>query len=133
MKPAIFLAAALLLAGCAPGYGVTKVDATFNDAGKIAGFSWNTGTEKGHVVVKANVQTGEIEYRADDVLAFRGQEIAAEIYKGLAAAGVHVTESVVRGVVTGALGTAAIQGVGAMAEGQAALEAARIKAGIARP
>lgn len=129
----IAIASFLLLGACAQNYGVTHVTASFTPDGKVQSFDWGSGTEKSHVVVKANMATGEIEYRADDVAAFDGQKVAAEIYKGLADAGVNVTESVVRGVVTGVLGTAAIQGVGALAggivESNAALEAAKLKAG----
>lgn len=109
------IAAVLLLGACAQNYGVTHVTATFTPEGKVQAFDWGSGTEKSHVVVKANMATGEIEYRADDVLAFDGQKVAAEIYKGLAEAGVSVSEAVVRGVVTGVLGTGAIQGASAVA------------------
>lgn len=105
----------LLLGACAQNYGVTHVTAAFTPDGKVQSFDWGSGTEKAHIVVKANMTTGEIEYRADEVLAFDGQKVAAEIYKGLAEAGVNVSEAVVRGVVTGVLGTGAIQGAAAVA------------------
>lgn len=123
------LGAALLLGGCAQNYGVTHVTASFTPDGKVQSFDWGSGTEKARIVVKANMMTGEVEYRADDVLAFDGQRIASDVYKGLAAAGVSVSEAVVRGVVAGALGTAAIQGVGGIVESNAALEAAKMGAG----
>lgn len=132
MKPILaILGAVLLLGGCAQNYGVTHVTATFAPNGKIQSMDWATGTEKSHVKVKANVQTGEVEYSADDVLAFRGQEIAAGVYKELSAAGVNVTEAIVRGAVGAALGTAAISGLGDMAAGSAALDAAKLKAAAA--
>lgn len=133
MKRLSVLAAALALSACAQDYGVTHVTATFDPTGNITAFDWATGTEKANVDVTANVRTGEVHYMASDVKAFDGQKIAGDIYAGLAAAGVKVSESIVRGVVTGVLGTAAIQGAGAavggIIESNAALEAAKLKAG----
>lgn len=123
--------AAFLLAGCAWDYGVTHVKASFTPDGKVRSFDWGTGTEKSYVSVKANMTTGAVEYTARDVLAFDGQRIAGEIHKGLVDAGVSVSEAVVRGVVTGVLGTGAIEGAGAVVRGSAAIEAARTKAAAA--
>lgn len=120
--------AVFVLAGCATDYGVTRVSATFNPDGKVQSFDWATGTEKAEVDVQANVLTGEIRYRARDVLAFDGQRIAAEVYRGLTEAGVNVSEAVVRGVVTGVLGTGAIQAGGQIIGASTALEAAKLKA-----
>lgn len=128
MRRIVIAVTALLLAGCAQDYGVTHVKASFAADGKVQSLDWGTGTEKSYVSVKANMTTGTVEYTARDVLAFDGQKIAADIYKGLADAGVNVTEAVVRGIVAGALGTDTIQGAGSIAAGSAAIESAKVKA-----
>lgn len=130
MRGLIVLAVALLLGACAADYGVTTVRATLA-GGELTGIEWRDGKEKARVEIVRGAD-GSFRYTASDVVAFDGQRVAAEIHARLAEQGVTLAGDVVAGIVTHALGAGVIAGVGRIAEGSAALEAARIKAEAAK-
>lgn len=128
----LIMVAALLLAGC-----------TLPDAGMIRG-SIKTcmdasnkpyvcealivdGKEQDSVTFYAESGDHKVYFDAKGVKAFEGQRLAAAVSEALIETTGHAAPETVAAIVRAILGTQALDSLGKVAEGKAALDAAKIK------
>lgn len=99
MRRFFIVAAFLILGGCvgpARDAGLTRVEVTYSDTGKLSGITYVDGKEKKDVTLKFEGGGIKAGYSATEVRAFDGQKVAADLQKQLAAQGVTATVAAVK-------------------------------------